>query len=200
MNFRTTAFALCFLLIGVLATLAFKPAWPNGQAQANELQALSLRLDRLESRSTEDQGKAIAQAVAVPEGTTSAPARWTPETLPDTTSGAEAAIRSTHRAAELEAGFSAEKRVPAWAASAEKHLSDSAQSDLLAQANLVPDLFQTVCKASRCRVRARFSSANAAEEWANLYIMGTAGTLSQAQIIQTPLADGRSELTIYGMR
>ena len=205
MNPRTIILALCCLLIGVLGTLALNRAGQGDHADAQALQALAQRLDRIESRQTAQPAQGT-RASALPDGDAlgqfshHASAQSPSDNQPDALSGPEAAIRLAQRAAELEGRFSAEKRVPAWAATAEKQRANSAESELLVQANLVPEAFQTVCKSSRCRVRASFSSASAAQEWANLYVMDTAGTLSQAQIVQKPLPGGRSELTIYGTR
>ncbi len=205
MNLRIIGFALCFLLIGVLGTLLLTRPIHEGQANADALNRLSTRLDRLEAQLSNPSAQATPQAMVLPGNIVPPPSAGTATNLAsisqsESASGAESSLRSAQRATELEARFSAEKRTSAWAAPAEKRLADSAESEILAQANLVPETFQTSCKSSRCRVRASFASANAAQEWGNLYIVGAAGTLSQAQIIQKPLPGGRAELTIYGTR
>ena len=203
--YRTVAIALAGVLIGTLGSfLVIRTG--NSTADEQALQAVNQRLDRLEAQLSADPpafhpyfSRPPGQATGIHPAVGASVASDL-SSQPATVSGPQASLAEARRGRDLDASFQSEKRLPEWAAPAEKKLADSAESDLLAQANLVPQSFQTTCKSSRCRIRAGFPSASAADEWANLYIVGVAGTLSQAQMVQRPLPGGGSEVTIYGSR
>lgn len=88
---------------------------------------------------------------------------------------------------------------PAWAPTAERSLLDAAVEESLVELG-VPDEFNARCMRRMCKVQMAFDSAQQANDWADLYVLGMAEAVTSVRTMIVPRPDGRTEVIIYGAR
>lgn len=103
-------------------------------------------------------------------------------------------------AQELDALHKRDKADPAGGAAVAGRLEAFAAEPALVESKLIPSELQTDCRATRCRIAARFPRAGDAEDWATMLTTLSASQLSYARIVQIPRGDGSAEVRIYGAR
>lgn len=101
--------------------------------------------------------------------------------------------------ARYEANFRMDKPDASWGPSAERNLVEAATDPALTEFG-VPTSFNALCLGRMCKITMMFETQGQASDWAELYVLGTAGTISLAQTLVIPHADGRAELVFYGAR
>lgn len=100
---------------------------------------------------------------------------------------------------ELERRFRADKPDPQWAAVAEKALMDAAVEPALT-AFSTPKDFKADCMGRMCKVFMHFETLMQAQDWAELYVVGTSEAMSLARISVQPSKNGGADLIIFGAR
>lgn len=207
-----TVAALALLLAAGIAGVL----WLDGRRKAGEaqtralLEALTARIEAVESRSgaprlpAEIRRDLEAMRGMPPSGNglTRAPGRGLLGETEASVAG-EAGARPVDPnavAQELDALHRRDKADPGGGAAVAGRLEAFAAEPALVESKLIPSELQTDCRATRCRIAARFPRAGDAEDWATMLTTLSASQLSYARIVQIPRGDGSAEVRIYGAR
>lgn len=184
------------LLLGLVLVLAagwFITARALHERSAGEA-SLTQRIQRLEQPAGEASGVALRRGMI---GSGARPS-YVPPSMESLSEGLAKAQREGEQQWQAtEAHFAREPRNQAWGAPKESLLLQATLDSTMAELDR-PEHMDVDCRRTQCRISAVFLSRSAAEDWAQIYIVGAGRTLTRAMMQVQPNDDGTAEVRIYG--